>query len=314
MEALQMVLGILVILLKVVGIILLIILCLLLLLLLVPILWQVRICREKDQPYAASVIKVVIKVWGGFLSATAGYDGNLQVIIRLFGLRVWTLKPADEAAVEPLRAKDERPPEWPGDQPTLFEENEAVKQASELTGADVRPKLVDVSESDSNSEKKDSPGWIQKLRQKLLSWIQKLRDIYKQIMEKTALGEAYLEWLQSKSVQNSSRYLLTILISVLRHIRPRSGRGRLTFGTGDPYQTAFIYGISAEWWTGRNVHVDAQPLLEERAVYGQLKVKGYLIPAYLGWQILRVLFKKDIRHSLAIRPRGGRQSNESVTG
>lgn len=146
---------------------------------------------------------------------------------------------------------------------------------------------------------------LRHLYEKLRALFGRVREIAGAMMHKTELGMAYWEWFRSRPVQAMLKELLLMLRKLLWHIRPRKGRGWLVFGVGDPMHTALLYGLTTEWWTMKRMHVDAEPSLEEKKVDGELSLYGRLVPAYIGWLGLKLVLKKELRKSLATRPRSG---------
>lgn len=110
--------------------------------------------------------------------------------------------------------------------------------------------------------------------------------------------EQALAWVEDEDNRNTFRLLKKQAWKVLKHIAPRTVKGKLKFGFDDPYTTGRIltyispfYGLYAE-------KLQLIPVFEGKALEGELKLKGRVRLGTLIAAALRVFMDGNFRKLL----------------
>lgn len=110
--------------------------------------------------------------------------------------------------------------------------------------------------------------------------------------------EQALAWVKDEDNRNTFRLLKKQAWKVLKHIAPRTVKGKLKFGFDDPYTTGRIltyispfYGLYAE-------KLQLIPVFEGKALEGELKLKGRVRLGTLIAAALRVFMDGNFRKLL----------------
>lgn len=91
------------------------------------------------------------------------------------------------------------------------------------------------------------------------------------------------------------KYVKSRLFRLLGSIRPRSLKGRAEFGTGDPAQTAEIYGagaVFAEFIDNRFMLV---PDMENKIIDIDMSINGRIFVGLMLLLVLQIITNKDVR-------------------
>lgn len=108
---------------------------------------------------------------------------------------------------------------------------------------------------------------------------------------------SYLEIVRDKENQGLAKHALGRLGRILRSIRPRYMRAQAVVGLGEPDLTGYAYG--AYWavkpFLGKRCRVDITPDFERRVLEGEVFLKGHVTAAALLYHLCRVLLDRRLR-------------------
>lgn len=104
------------------------------------------------------------------------------------------------------------------------------------------------------------------------------------------------------------RHVKKVLGKVLRSIRPRRLRGQLTFGTGAPDTTGYLFGIYGVFSPAVGPRFQVTPDFTQKILEGQLDIAGHITLFILTWNGLRLFFDRKLRRFLR-RLKTGRRTD-----
>lgn len=298
---------ILLLILKVIGILLLILLGLVLaaagLVLLVPVCYEAG-GSWKDKPAGEGKISWLF----GAVSLSAGYDADRQGFtagIRLFGRKLWDMGGQEEDREDgrqELRSAAEKTPKREAAEERASEtrEDPAEKRPAASEKEYKSPVQTETSEyrpePEPEGHKKDIPGRIKgiaaKLKCSFWSFCDKLKHIRNTAEEKKA-------WLEDEKNQASVKLLWKQSVRFLRHVRPGSGRGAMTFGFDDPGLTGQVLAAAAMIYPFFEGNLEICPVFDEKIFEAEGSFKGRVRAGYLLWLGLGILYDRHTRHMLS---------------
>lgn len=309
--------------LKIIGFVLLGILCLVLGLLLIVLLVPVRYRMEGS--WHGSLRGMARITWLlHILSATVSYgeDGELLMVFRLFGFRLFRDKADGEAVLaeglsdagdaeemmvhtaevqgarEEGRSRGERKVQ---EDPIL--EREAESSETESFDADSAPESdflkrpMPADEADTKEGR--IPRFFGRLRQRLNRVLEKIKFLFHTLCDKLKhIKENYesvLTFVQDEENQKTMKLVLRQVKALLRHILPRKASGYVTFGFDDPYTTGQVLAAASLFYAWYGQNIELIPMFEEPVLEGELKLKGRIRLGTLLWCGLRVFLNKNFR-------------------
>ena len=98
------------------------------------------------------------------------------------------------------------------------------------------------------------------------------------------------------------------LLKIGKEIFPKSGKGSLTFGTGQPDTTGYLMGIYGMLSPVAGKLLTVEPDFENRILQAQLWIKGRIFPFMVLHHGLRILLDPDLLKLLKGRKTGGRKN------
>ena len=309
--------------LKIIGFMLLGILCLVLGLLLIVLLVPVRYRMEgswHDSLRGMARITWLLHI----LSATVSYgeDGELLMVFRLFGFRLFRDKADGEAVLaeglsdagdaeemmvhtaevqgarEEGRSRGERKVQ---EDPIL--EREAESLETESFDADSAPETdflkrpMPADEADTKEGR--IPRFLGRLRQRLNRVLEKIKFLFHTLCDKLKHikenYEAVLTFVKDEENQKTMKLILRQVKALLRHILPRKASGYVAFGFDDPYTTGQVLAAASLFYAWYGQNIELIPMFEEPVLEGELKLKGRIRMGTLLWCGLRVFLNKNFR-------------------
>ena len=166
-----------------------------------------------------------------------------------------------------------------------FEEEQAKKEGRPATGTKI--------ESESKEEAGD-PGRLGRLTSFLGEGQQKVSAIKARIHNiKTLIFE--------ETNQKAFRHILQEMKCLLHHFAPRKASGEMEFGMGDPAQTGEVLGIISflPFWAKYQVAVTPDFMAESMHVRGELSGRGHIRICHLLPSGIRLFKDKNIHRLIA---------------
>lgn len=139
------------------------------------------------------------------------------------------------------------------------------------------------------------------VRKKLMG----IRDKIGEISEKLSYYNALLHEDDTVALwQHTKR----VLGKVLRSIRPRRIRGQLTFGTGAPDTTGYLFGVYGVFSPAIGPRFQVTPDFTQKILEGQLDLAGHITLFILTWNGLRLFLDRKL-HRFLRRMKAGRRTD-----
>ncbi len=104
------------------------------------------------------------------------------------------------------------------------------------------------------------------------------------------------------------RRVMYRILKIGKEIFPKSGKGSLTFGTGQPDTTGYLMGIYGMFSPVAGNFLTVEPDFENRILQAQLWIKGRIFPIAVVHHGLRILLDPDLMKLLKGRKVGGRKN------
>lgn len=310
--------------LKILGIIILvilgIILTILLLVLLVPLRYRMDASfdgKPKGDVLASWLLKLI--------TVHLDYDGEqLQVLAKVLCFKVFQQKlwpsdeetfDTDEVTLDPSMMDDSIALEAPQ---KAKSGSEAVSSVSSDQKAKNASKTAQ-AESKTQSKTQERPAkaqtasvektevekmpfaelLMQKLTASVTGILEKIRKVYQNLSEKYTAGQDKIEMVRTffsdTENQNTLRLLWRQILKLLKHVLPRKIKGRVRFGFDDPATTGQILTYISPFYGMYARTLSIEPVFEEKALEGELHIKGHIRVGTLLWIVIRVILNKNFR-------------------
>lgn len=323
-------LGILLTILKIIGIILLVLIGLILLaaavILLVPIRYHGEGAREEK--ILSGSVKLTWLLHMISASASLSEDGT-KIRVCLFGKTIYpkTKKP-------PKKSKAKKMPKQ--EAPKKSEKSEKPKQQSDTVSKDVAtiyepqkpiPELpkkekkvvyeAPEAEKKQQSQKEksarpDVKSKFETIKQKLLAVKEKFIDSKAGIQKVKNKIDYWKNLLTSDPVKEAVEFLWKKTKGLLHHILPRRMTGRIHFGFEDPSKTGktLAYFSMLYPFTKENLVIEPEFETEELILEGDIAFRGRIRLGYLVYVALSVVLNKNIRRQYKRLRQGGNKDGE----
>ncbi len=225
-------------------------------------------------------------------SIQAVYDGDTEVSLRIFGVKLGRKKETAERTEktetpDPVVTGSEKRPEE--EVPVYESRPKAEAPASEKhqgTEEGIKEKVLAAGTKNAkNGQKK------KRVRQ---SMFQKIKVTFQRICGKLKTAEEkwqkLMEFLEKEENKNTFRLLKRQVIRFFKHVLPGKVSGTVRFGFEDPYTTGRILTYISPFygWYGRTIQVI--PVFDEQVLGGELSLKGRIRIAtllFIGFQVWR---------------------------
>ncbi len=308
-------LGILLGILKIIGIVLLVLLGILLtvilLVLFVPLRYRIR-GSYRDAPRGMAEVSWLLHI----LSCRVTYEKELEMAVRVFGIRVGGLRGSedpepDSAAVsEPDRSPEPDSESVPARELKPKQEIESkqdTKQKPELDPKQETKAVTDKPFPEAAKQPSGRPKQTVPPRQPRSLWErfrpgeiwEKIRVTFRGICGKLKLlrnkRQEVLEFLRKEENQKTFRNLKTQLFALLKHILPRKLRGYVRLGFDDPATTGQVLTYISPFYGLYGKHFQVIPVFEEKILEGEADMKGRIRVFTLVVIAVKVVMDKNFR-------------------
>lgn len=304
-------LGILLTILKIIGIILLVLIGLILLaaavILLVPIRYHGEGAREEK--ILSGSVKLTWLLHMISASASLSEDGT-KIRVCLFGKTIYpkTKKP-------PKQSKAKKMPKQ--EAPKKSEKSEKPKQQSDTVSKEVATiyepqKPIPELPKKEKSARPDVKSKFEAIKQKLLAVKEKFIDSKAGIQKIKNKIDYWKNLLTSDPMKEAMEFLWKKTKGLLHHILPRRMTGRIHFGFEDPSKTGktLAYFSMLYPFTKENLVIEPEFETEELILEGDIAFRGRIRLGYLVYVALSVVLNKNIRRQYKRLRQGGNKDGE----
>ncbi len=337
-------LGILLTILKIIGIILLVLIGLILtvvaVVLLVPIRYRGEGAREEKVLSGSVKITWLLHMLSIDISYSAGSSGGTVFSVRLFGKTIYpkaekTPKEKKEktAKSKPKKIKAPNPqPDIPQEIETVYEPQAPLPALPEpQKEADLDTKQAETKENEEFKEnkefketqetKKSKPhrdpiafvkSKFEAIKTKLLAIKDKLLVTKANLQKIKNKIEYWKNLLTSEPMKDAIATLWKRTKGLLRHILPRKLTGRVHFGFDDPSMTGKVLAYLSMLYpfTKDNLVIEPEFETEELILEGNLTFRGRIRLGYLVYVALCVVLNKNIRRQYKRLRQGGKEDGK----
>ena len=304
-------LGILLTILKIIGIILLVLIGLILLaaavILLVPIRYHGEGAREEK--ILSGSVKLTWLLHMISASVSLSEDGT-KIRVCLFGKTIYpkTKKP-------PKQSKAKKMPKQ--EAPKKSEKSEKPKQQSDTVSKEVATiyepqKPIPELPKKEKSARPDVKSKFEAIKQKLLAVKEKFIDSKAGIQKIKNKIDYWKNLLTSDPMKEAMEFLWKKTKGLLHHILPRRMTGRIHFGFEDPSKTGktLAYFSMLYPFTKENLVIEPEFETEELILEGDIAFRGRIRLGYLVYVALSVVLNKNIRRQYKRLRQGGNKDGE----
>ena len=137
--------------------------------------------------------------------------------------------------------------------------------------------------------------FVETLKQKIVSFIQKIKDIRDKGLQLKEKVTYYYNIWQQDYTQRAFKQAQKTLFKLWKSIRPKKGILKFHFGTGDPGNTGQICGYFGMLYPFIGKYVMIEPDFENKIYEGDFYFKGYITVFQFLKVAWVVLFDKDIK-------------------
>lgn len=299
-------LGIVLTVLKVIGIILLclisILLFLILMLLFVPIRYGARV-KYKD----GLLIQANIGWLLNFICLEVHYEKGMKTGFKILGFplgRKWRKRKKLHSDTSEVEREEDEPKEY-----TIKDGGE--EEFSETLKKDEKAEDSSISEEEENTDKKRNEAYEPKgrftnkniknkkkrkkksLKEKFLSGLKNLKEKCRVLLQK---AEKLKKILRHPRLQKGLQKIWKAACRLLRHILPKKIRGKFLFGFEDPYTTGQILSYAALFYPAYKDSIELVPIFNQSIIEADLQLKGSIQIFHILWILGRLWFDKDFKY------------------
>lgn len=300
--------------LKIIGWTLVILLALILLLLLAILF--VSICYQAEGTFLEGKPGGWVKFFWLFhiLSVHVAFEEKTKITVRLFGIPVRSLKRKKKSRSQPETSEDYQEQEdnfsdspeeveegwedgnWEDNglnEPDWNAEEEDDGEETVLGTQELGESQKGEGESSAGSRIKGVFSRILKALKNIPDLIRRMESRLKDICQKK---EKITAWIRNEENQASVRLFLVQLKKLLRHILPRKGQAKITFGLGeDPYLTGRILTYVSPFYALYAEHIELYPEFDRKVLEIEGRCRGRIRIGFVLGYVVRLLFDKNIR-------------------
>lgn len=298
-------------LLKIIGILLLVLFALLLLAVLLVLFSAV--CYQAEGSYLGNTLKANGKISWLFhiLTIRFSFEERVYGDVRIFGIPVWsTDKKGAEKPNETQPEMENGPEDFQSEEEEILSIQELGtgtgdrdRGMPELSGPQQHKAEPEQEEAEPKPEESFLETWIRRLSEKSRSLFQKGKqmaaDGKRRFRRAMAQKEKLVSWIEDEANQESVKLAVRQLGKIIRHLLPRKGHGRVTFGFGeDPYLTGKVLTAIAPFYPLYGEYLELYPDFERRIFEAEGTGNGHIrIGVIIGYAI-RLLFDSNIRKNI----------------
>lgn len=300
--------GVVLLILKIIGIILLSIIGLILLLSLLLLFWpfSYRIKAHKDEQNFNAAVRILWLL--GLLTATVTYDGEAKLKVRVLGIPVYKLQiwPTEEKetqasqATESEETSEENNATADNETSEYFDDSyeDSEMLSEEDIDREIEERLADTEEEDAFDKLplgKKIKAFIEKIKELILKLREKcynIKDSIKQQIDKIKKKykeiKYYYKLLQHPSIKPALSKLWSVAKKMLKHVRPRRLKAVIEYGSGDPASTMKVYGYYCMIYPFYGKKIKFTPDMENKVLYLDASLSGrvqFFRLMWLGWTL-----------------------------
>ena len=295
-------------LLKILGILVLVLFALLLLAALLVLFSAV--CYQAEGSYLGNTLKANGRISWLFhiLTIRFSFEERVYGDVRIFGIPVWsTDKKGAEKPNETQPEMENGPEDFQSEEEEILSIQELGtgtgdrdRGMPELSGPQQHKAEPEQEEAEPKPEESFLETWIRRLSEKSRSLFQKGKqmaaDGKRRFRRAMAQKEKLVSWIEDEANQESVKLAVRQLGKIIRHLLPRKGHGRVTFGFGeDPYLTGKVLTAIAPFYPLYGEYLELYPDFERRIFEAEGTGNGHIrIGVIIGYAI-RLLFDSNIR-------------------
>lgn len=314
----MLMIGILLFILKLLGIILLCILGLLLLIILavlfIPIRYSAMLRVTEDKKVTANVC---VHWMLHLLDARISYEeSTASVTMRAAGIRLGGKKGKKKrqkkkkresrrtaSENKPENISDSEPPVIETDRPAAKALSETDRLLLEEVASENAPK--ESSEREAKTNRPTLHGLWQRLKDRFFGFFSSLRNRYLKVQDKRQwLSGILAEW-QTEPMQQSVSLLKLRLLRLLLHILPQKGTANLQIGFDDPSVTGKVLGVLAMLYPRFGGNLKVVPYFDRRILAGDIDCRGRIRILNLLILVIKIWRDKNIRSFIGKLRNGG---------
>lgn len=297
-------------LLKIIGILLLVLFALLLLAVLLVLFSAV--CYQAEGSYLGNTLKANGKISWLFhiLTIRFSFEERVYGDVRIFGIPVWSTDKKGAEKPNETQPEMENGPEDFQPEEEVFsiqelgtETGDRDRGIPELSGTKQHKAEPEQEKAEPKPEESFLETWIRRLSEKSRSLFQKGKqmaaDGKRRFKRAMAQKEKLVSWIEDEANQESVKLVVRQLGKIIRHLLPRKGHGRVTFGFGeDPYLTGKVLTAIAPFYPLYGEYLELYPDFERRIFEAEGTGNGHIrIGVIIGYAI-RLLFDSNIRKNI----------------
>ena len=278
--------------LRIIGIVLLSLISLVIVLLAIVLFVPVRYRISADRPLNDELTaKANVSFLLHIISATVGYDRDIDYGIRIFGIKVFPKKKEDNVKDGDTVPGSEAPQEAETGN-TALQEDSGQKEEAEYT--------VDWNESgddeisDQINDREDEGFW-----NTVESFIDKISDKYKAFSDKIDKIRFKIRFYDRMRNDDGNKravgYIKERAIKLLKKIAPRTVKGFVHFGFDDPATTGKILMYLAIVYPILPRKLTIDPGFTDTDIYGNIRIKGHFSLITPAVCFLGIYFNRDVR-------------------
>lgn len=237
------------------------------------------------------------------VTLNAVWEEEKKAVLRIFGIPVWSTEAhtektsvSEETSKEPFPNSEWETEEYPEPGGEPLQEEEGILSVQEVGSPQ--------DWTDTFAEKKEpaaSP--VNRLFETVKKIWQKIRQTAAGVKQRFFAAMAYKEkvisWIENEENRQSVKLIIRQTGKIVRHILPGRGHGTITFGFGDdPYLTGKVLTGIAPFYPLYGEHIKVYPDFEHQVFDAEGCIKGRIrIGVVIGYAV-RLLFDKNIRKNI----------------
>ena len=275
--------------LRIIGIVLISLISLVIVLLAIVLFVPVRYRISADRPLNDELTaKANVSFLLHIISATVGYDRDIDYGIRIFGIKVYPKKKKEETVKEDETISASGTDEAAVTDDTAKRDESGAQEEAQYT--------VDWNES-GDEEIKD--GEDEGFWNSVESFIDKIVDKYGCFSDKIEKIRFKIRFYDRMRNDDGNKravgYIKERAIRLLKKIAPRTVKGFVHFGFDDPATTGKILMYLAMVYPILPRKLTIDPGFEDTDIYGNIRIKGHFSLITPALCFLGIYFNRDVR-------------------
>ena len=301
--------GVILTILKIIGIILLVLLglivALLLVILFVPFRYSLAAVKPENAPEGAAAQGISADIRASYLARMISFritfsDGKLQKILKIFGIDTGKFK--KEGEKKKKKPKAPKPAE-----PKPLSEIADPKRKKEESKAESGTEEIRIEAVPEET----SPLW--RIAEKIYGVLKKVFAKMRKTFEK--LGAAwkkisrYLDLATDAEFGGAVSKAFHEIGVILKGFLPNKISGSLDYGSGDPAKTGQMLAIAAATIPVHKNKIALTPHFEDKVLFGDIAMRGSIYLYKVVFALVRIILNKDIQYVIKFLKNKEEQEN-----